>query len=596
MTRTLIALFALSLYGCARCSDEPAVPFKLNPPPEMPQVDAPAQELNLGQTTAFPTPADRPKLGEQQLPLSGVRTLYEIDLDNDGDRDVLALSADATGHVQLAVLTRDGDAFAPPRPVPGFLSIEPAGCALGDTRFVPLSKGKSALRVELGCTGAAPPVAASLWLLELAATPRIYERLDVLGLDASGAPALSLSPRSVDLDADHHDDVALRVSARGALEADSLELTWLDRPSGLVRDVREPEATLSAWAAAAQSQIAKQPEVAIARAELGGTLAHEICRELGSPRLALAGVPGIPCGPLPSLSALSATLIGAYAKRGDIARAFDQYRSLRRSEPRPAQLDLAQAALAKLSGAPGVTLRRGPTVEPITQPRVHLPSARFLSDSSVYLHRLNSILWDLDSGAETPAANNADHLLRDPSGQLIAAGIERTCEGLAVRIERAPPPGSDYTSAAPLASALLLPAASAPGCTRASHRPDDGGFTILGWAPQGLLAARGSEVRLVPLASNGRANGEARLLAPDSPRPAPLPSGPATRDGARYVEATPYGVLVYGPNSSKVELWRPEGYLEIAKGPLEAAISPTGRRVALVAGGSVYVLERASVH
>jgi hypothetical protein len=55
-------------------------------------------------------------------------------------------------------------------------------------------------------------------------------------------------------------------------------------------------------------------------------------------------------------------------------------------------------------------------------------------------------------------------------------------------------------------------------------------------------------------------------------------------------------VLVYGPNSSKVELWRPEGYLEIAKGPLEAAISPTGRRVALVAGGSVYVLERASVH
>jgi hypothetical protein len=592
MIKLTLALIALSLYGCARCSDEPRVPFKLNPPPDVPNVEvASTADASIGVITAFPQPADKPALAGEALPLSGVRTLYEVDVDRDGDQDVLALAADATQHVQLSVLTRDGTLSAP-RPIAGFLALEPGTCTLGETRFFSLSKEKAALRVELQCGAERPLVAASLWLLALEATPRIYERLDVLAFTPDGRPALSLAPRSVDSDGDHHDDVALRISAYGALEADSLELTWLDRPSGLVRDLREPEATLSAWAAAAQQQIAKQTDAAIARAELGLTLARSICRELGSAQLALSGVPGVACGTLPSLGALTTTLIGAYARRGDVARAFDQYRNLRASRPAERLLDLAQAALAKLPAQPGVTLRNGPVVEPIAQPRVHLPSARFLSDASLFVHRLNPILWQLDTGEETPAPRGSDALVRDPSGQLIASGIERTCEGLAVRIERAPPPGSDYTSAAPLANALLLPIASAPGCTRASHRPDDGGFSVLGWAPQGLVAVRGSEVRLVPLASNGRANGEPRLLAPDSPRPAPLPAGLATRDGARYVEPTPYGVLLYGPSSSQVELWRPEGYLQIAKGPLEAAVSPTAHRIAVIAGGAVYVLER----
>jgi hypothetical protein len=612
MKRLLLgSLFAsLGLASCARCSDEPAVPFKLHPPPEVPRVEASGADaaVSYGTSHAFPGATDQPSIAGQKLPLTGVRTVYEGDLDGDGDADLLALSSDASQHVQLSVLAREGAGFGAARAVPGFVSIEPTGCTLADARFVPLSRQKAALRVELACTGPHIGPTASLWLLSLEATPRIYERLDVLTLGADGAPAWSILPHSVDADGDGHDDVALRVSAHQASparpegpldapEADSLELLWLDRPSGLVRDVREPEATLSAWAAAAQSQIAKQPEQATARAELGLRLARGICRESGAAELALSGVPGVPCAALPSLGALSTTLIGAYARRGDVRAAFDHYRSLRRSEPRPSErlLDLAQAALLKLGAEPGVTLRHGPAVEAVSQPRIHLPSARFLSDDTLYVHRLASVLYNLETGEEN-AAPGSDQLLRDPSGQLIVSAIERTCDGLAVRIERAPPPGSDYTSAAPLASPVLLPAASAPGCTRSSHRPDDGGFTLLGWAPQGLVAARGSEVRLVPLAGNGRANGEPRVLAPDSPRPAPLPSGTATRDGSRYVEATPYGVLLYGPSSTHVELWRPEGYTAIAKGPLEAAISPTGRRIAVVAGGSVYLLERASVH
>ncbi|MDB4976836.1 MAG: hypothetical protein JWN48_5177, partial [Myxococcaceae bacterium] len=218
----------------------------------------------------------------------------------------------------------------------------------------------------------------------------------------------------------------------------------------------------------------------------------------------------------------------------------------------------------------------------------------FLGDSTLYVHRLSPVLYDLERDEETAAPSASDQLLRDPSGQLIATAIERGCDGQAVRIERAPPRGSDYTVNAPVESAVLAPSPAAPGCNRAATRPDDGGFTVLGWAPQGLLAARGSEVRLVPLDSLGHALGPARVLPPDAPRPAPLPSGSATADGARYAEATPYGVLVYGPSSTRVELWRPEGYSAIAKGPLEAAISPSARKIALVAGSEVYLLEKAA--
>jgi hypothetical protein len=225
-------------------------------------------------------------------------------------------------------------------------------------------------------------------------------------------------------------------------------------------------------------------------------------------------------------------------------------------------------------------------------PRVHLPSARFVSESLIYLRRRAPILYDLDSGEESAALSPSDGLLRDPSGAWVATALERTCDGIAARIERAPPRGSDYVSTPAVASAVILPLPSPAGCARGSARPDDFGYRLLGWAPQGLLAVRGSEVRLAPIGSDGRPNGPPRVLAPDAARPAPLPAGAATTDGARYVEATAQGVLVFGPSSAQVELWRPEGYSSVAKEPLEAAISPSGRRVTVVSGGIVYILER----
>jgi hypothetical protein len=588
----------LAVGACSRCSDEPRVPFKLNPQSEKTEDQATLATADAGSfaAQAFEAPTDEPTLAGSKLSLAHVRATLELDLDADGDRDVLALTEEDGQRVRLLYATRQPEGFGAAQPVSGFSEQSHLGCSLPVARFVPLSASKAALSLGLSCPDPAAQLApySSLSLLSVEAVPRVYERLDVIGNDGAGGALLTLSPHSVDADGDGHDDVGLTVSGAGAVEPDALELVWLDRPSGLVRDGREPEATLTAWAAAAQSLVAKAPEQAIARAELALRLSRAVCRESGSPAIALSGAPGVPCGALKSTGSLLATLVSAHARRGNIGAAFDHDRALRRADPKPSErlLEQAHAALQKLPAQPGITLRRGPQVVPVRTPRLHLPSARFLGEATLYVHRASSVLVDLASGEESAAPSASDQLMRDPGGRLIATAVERTCDGHAVRIEHAPPPGSDYTAQAPVASAVIAPAPIPPGCTRSSTRPDDGGYSVLGWAPQGLVAVRGSEVRVVPLGIDGQAAGTARVLAPDAPRPAPLPSGSATADGARYVEPTPYGVLVYGPSSQRVELWRPEGYTSIAVGPLEASISPSARRVAVVAGTDVYFLER----
>jgi hypothetical protein len=595
-------VLALLVAGCGRCSDEPRVPFKLpksngqgSEPPPLPDVVA-AGDAALGAARLFTPAVDRPSLGGAQLSLARVHAALERDLDGDGDSDVLALHEDDTHALHLSVSTREAGGFAAARELAPFSQPAPANCTVAAARIEALSSTKALSTVQRSCGEprvASTPV-SSLTLLSLEATPRLLERIDLLDVAATGGRPLALTVSSRDVDGDGHDDVAFTVRYADSPEGDALPLVWLDRPSGLVRDLREPEATLGAWAAAAQSLVAKVPDQALARAELGLSLERALCRELASAQIALSSSAGVPCGGVKSTASLLATVVAARAKKADLGGAFAAYRELRRGDPPPAQriLDQAGSSLAQLRPTAATTLRRGPLVEPARTPHVHLPSARFMSETLLYVRRAAPVLYDLESGQESAAASASDPLLRDPSGQLVATALERTCEGIAARIERAPPRGSDYASSPAISWALILPLPSPAGCSRGSARPADFGFTLLGWAPQGLVAVRGSEVRLVPLASDGRANGPPRLLAPDAPRPAPLPAGSATSDGARYVEATSHGVLVYGPSSARIELLRPDGYGAIAKEPLEAAISPSARRVAVVSAGTVYIVER----
>src|SRR5690606_10637433 len=78
---------------------------------------------------------------------------------------------------------------------------------------------------------------------------------------------------------------------------------------------------------------------------------------------------------------------------------------------------------------------------------------------------------------------------------------------------------------------------SAPRCSPDTpptfESAEDGGFTALGWAPQGLVVARGPELWVVPLTDEARPAGEPFRVAAETLPPAPV-NGPAiARDGTR---------------------------------------------------------------
>jgi hypothetical protein len=586
--------------GCDACSREPKVPFKLGQ--EQDAEGGPDAAAQSAESKHFEAAVDQPVIDGKLVPIDFVRALLAHDLDGDGDRDVLAIMHDTAKRLRLTVSMREPDGFGGAEDVAGFAAPGDDTCSLSSAELRALAGDKAVASIALACGDPQVAIPPSLTFLSLEAPPRVYERIALLGA-ASSSP-IAIAPGSQDVDGDGHSDIVLHVSpaAAPAQQADgggvepgaTLMLTWLDRPGGLSRDLREPDATLGAWASAAQALLAKKPEQAQAQAARVVTLESALCREGGRPVLQVAGAAGIACKPSKGVTGAFATLVLAHARLKQLAEAFDAYGELARREPKPEkkQLERVLTALAGLPKQKGIAMREGPRVEPERGPRMRLPAARFVDESTLLLRRSAPVLYSLEGGQETGLDVPTDDLLRDPSGELFVTDIERTNCGLRLRIERAPKPGSPFFGSAPVATPTLL--AFAPDCQPdgGAARPDAAGFQLLGWAPQGVVAARGRELRVVPLSAAGAPSGEPFVIEGDTPLPAPLPSGLSAPDGSFRAELTPAGVLVYARGAAAPELWRPDGFAGIAQNAREVAISPQGRRAAVVADGIVYVLSR----
>lgn len=604
--RTLLVLALLgALWACDKPASavDPKVPFKLGTgEAKKAQDDAPSspaiQEGLEPQSATYAPPIDQPVLDGQVLALTVVRATLLADLDNDGDRDALALLDNAEQKLELHVALREAHGFAEARRVSSFAVPLAEGCAVEQARIEALSATKAVATVTSSCGEPAVPGPTSYVFLALERAPRVYERLE-LPTRADGSMPLALAFESADRDDDRHDDVVLAftllASEGGEPRAsEALKVTLFDRPNGLVRDAREPETTLSAWASAALALAARSPDEAAVRAREVLAMRRALCREAEKPLLRSGDAPGFVCGRGKSSHDAALALVLAEAKKKRVEEAFSAYRALLRADPKPDEkaLERAHAALRTLPAEPGVTLRQGPLVELSNAPSVTLPRARFIDENTLFVRRASPVLVAFESAAELPAQEPADDLVRDPSGQLAVTAIERSCAGYVLRIERRPAPTPSYLRAPPVSTPLLMPLQSPPGCTvlPEAARRDDGGFRVLGWAPQGVVVVRGAERVLVPLDLEGKPAGDPRSLERGTPAPAPLPLGAALVDGSLHAEATPFGVLVY--HAQGVSLLRPEGYDSAATNPTEVAVSPSGKRVAVVSGGRVLLLQR----
>ncbi len=593
----LVVTLCLPSASCERCGsqDGPRVPFKLTPNDA--GADAGDAAVRGPISESYARDAGVSELEGVRLPWTAVRAALATDLDQDGDHDALALTEEEAGTARIVFALRDGERFEQPREI-ARLPVRPelAPCTIERAEFSALSASKAQARFERSCGASKLAEPSTHVLLSLEATPRVLE--SITQRPSSTEAPMALTFATLDSDADGHDDIVLTITPpRSAAPEATLQLVWFDRASGLVRDLREPETTLSAWAAAARTLASKSPEQAAEKAATVLAIRRALCREGGSPLLWFSGSPGVVCGPGKSEPDALLALSEAQARLSAVREALDAYRALKglsRGVDERA-LQKIESALASLPAAPGIMLRRGARVEPLHAPVVHLPAARFLSETTLLLTRREPVLYDLVTGEESPAQVPADALVRDPAGQLAVTAVEHACTGYSLRVERAPALGEPYLRLPGGSSVPLLHESNPPDCgLKSAQRARGGSFLVLGWAPQGVVLSRGSEVHIVPLDLAGKPAGEPRTLDPATPLPAPLPSGAATPDGARYVEATPFGVVVYAVRSGEVELWRPEGYLSLGKAAREAAVSPSGRRVAVVlADNTFYWMERA---
>ncbi len=599
--RGLAIGLALIASGCS--CDGDAVPFGLDagrgaahetPPPEQTQRARPT-----GRT--FPHGTRRIDVEGAPIEVDGsIRALFADDVDADGDRDALLLVHGSDGALRLTFARRDGAAFAAPS-ARGDAPAAP-GCTLEAPSLESFGDRWLLARADVTCAEDPAGSRRELWVASLERTPRALEHLAILSAEGRAEGAVDLALSTADRDDDGHDDLVVTASVTppGASEPTSIELPWLDRPSGLARDGAEPEHTFSERARDGLRALRRQPARALSISRDVLALHDVLCRESGRARVRVGDVDGIDCGRSEGAGRAATTVVRALAKQGQL---LDALSALERMDDPGLAIDderrtAAREAIAQAPATPGVTLREGPAHAAPSGSSLRLSALAFLDEDRVLVRGETPRIFMISTGEEIDGdASQTELRILDPAGAFAVAAVERRCEGHVLRVVPAASIIAGQilgaTHSTPLVAAREAPlGAPCPDLTPALRR-DDGGYRVLGWAPQGVVVARGAELSIVPLDLSAQPAGSPEVLAPGTLPPAPRPSGAATPDGRFFVEIRGVGVVLHrvAPSPASTLLW-PEGWAAREGDVTDAAVSPSGRRVAVLRGGRLLVIER----
>jgi hypothetical protein len=601
---TAPALFLALPIALGACGDDAEVPFGR-------EVEEAAGQTETATGGAATIPDDFEPIVGRALPAGSrsvavegaplesgdadLRALLTEDFDDDGDRDALVLRVDdSAAHVAFA--RRDGSTFGTLRQLGEALPARD-GCEVTTAELSTISPTYAVARTVRTCEEDESD--ESLWILSVEGTPRAYEQIVLLPPEGRAEGDVTVALRVVDRDEDGHLDALLDVTVRteDGGEPARASMAWLDRPSGLARDTAEPEASLGAIAESARETIGRDPEAALPIARRALALHAVLCREAGAPRLRFGSTDGLACGSSVAAGRAAAVATAALARSGDVWGALAAAERLDEDgyDVSGADRNLANQALEAMATTDGVTAWQGPTVTPPPGPPVRLPLVAFLDDDRLLVHGDPAQIIDLaapESAPETPHQGTSE-VLTDPTGELAVTSIERTCDGYVLSIVRASDVVAGVVAGRPLSTPLLAPKAPPPGARcptlPADVRQDDGGYRVVGWAPQGVVAVRKDEVRVVPLTVDGRAAGAPRGLGDDDPTPAPILGGGATPDGSAYALATAYGIAVH-QRGIRTLLLRPSDWSADGISPQDVVVSPNVTRVAFVRSGRVRAL------
>ncbi|MGB5192710.1 MAG: hypothetical protein WBN70_06995 [Polyangiales bacterium] len=570
-SRLLVASVAVgALLGC---SSRKQVPFGLEdaePAAEETTDEAvEAQALPVGET--FGPDQVEIQIGESALVLQKGYALsaLQIDLDGRDPLDAIVVSADPQ-EVRLQAAFQRGLTVAP-RQIDSFLV--PSHCRDPKAEVRQLSASLVSVQVEHECeTG----TRTNVWLLTVEPQPRVRERITVLPPNEDSSAPISIELAVEDRDADGYEDVVANVHI-GEVE---VPLAWLNRPGGFARDASQPEATFrlladDAWAFLDSDRTGSEKR---AQGVLDAFIA--LCRESGAARIGLAGTQGIQCQQSAAAARAVAVAMVAAIRRGTFVRALELQRWWNASGmlPTAEEQALVQSAWQKAKASARASWR---VLDKVSS----TAGLYFTDDDTLMIDGFSPKSIALSTGAVTHVPNTAMvPPTRSPNGRFSVRGVRVTCAGFEAEV--GPVLGKRTHRV------LIERRAGTVPCQTPVDRPASVfEWAVLGWAPQGLVAASGDLLRIVPLNELGKPAGQPLDLAPGSPLPAPIRGARITPDGGRYVIPHAEGVVVRDWRKGGAGLWLRPAEWDAVSGTLRAiAISPDGKRIAVQKGSEIRLI------
>jgi hypothetical protein len=449
----------------------------------------------------------------------------------------------------------------------------PEHCLKPVGRIDQLSPSLAAVRVEHRC---ATGIRTNAWLLTLEAQPRVRERITLLGPTARSEAEMQLALRAEDVDGDGYDDVVADVTISGL----QVPLTWLNRPGGFTRDGAQPESSLQQASDTAEQQLGTNPAAARETANEALQAYVALCRESGAARIGLSGTQGLQCGRSAAAARAASVAIEAAIRQREFV---DALRAQRQWEASGIALDEGdseriRSAWRGARSAPGTrwrTLGSEPTAV----------SLYFEDDDHLIVGTKIPRRIELSSNTSSFLDGSAEPLpIVDPTAKIAVRAVRHSCQGIEAELR---PIGARKSFAVPIA-----PEARRPDCASWIDRPVSlFDWQVLGWAPQGLVAAQGDQIRIVPLDRIGKPAGPPSDLNPDTPLPAPIRGPSVSPDGSRLAIAHREGIVIHHWGHDG-DLWIRPAQWNAVPGELRAiALSPSGRRVAVQKGSAIQLLE-----
>ena len=567
----LVIFLAGSLVG--GCSGRKQVPFGLQDADTPTELAATPEEsiTELPVGTAFEPNQVEVPVAESTLVLQAGYALAALQLDLDGNEpiDALVVSADPQEVRLQAAYPRGLDVTA--RKIDSFLV--PSDCTEPAAEIRQLSASLAGVRVEHACeTGKR----TNYWLVTIEAQPRVRERITVLPPNDRSTAPIELELGVEDRDADGYDDVVANVHIGDT----DVPLAWLNRPGGFARDASQPEATLRELADGAWKSLdsdlagAKKQALAVVDAFVA------LCRESGAARIGLSGTHGLQCQQSSATARAVSVAIAAAIRSGNFVRALELQRWWEgtATQPTSEERDLVQAAWRRAKAKTTATWR-------LIDSEVSPASLYFRDSDTLVVDGRAPRAIQLSSGSKTRLSETeVVPPVRDPESRYAVRAVRVTCVGFEAEVG---PVRGKQTHRVPIDRR-----AGGVPCKTPIDRPASVfEWAVLGWAPQGLVAASGDLLRVVPLNAFAKPAGRPIDLRAGSPLPAPIRGARITADGSRYVIPHAEGVVVRDWRGGGAGLWlRPADWNSIPGELRSVAISPDGQRVALQKGSEIRLL------